>query len=542
MKYILAPLVSISLFFGFYSSFSQNTISFNSTDNWMGYMNVFDMNGGFQFGSNWAVQELKTTIDQNANTITLQPNFNAYADNPGDPYWQNGAIGAKIMEASTLVEPGASFNGNDLTFSGEVVSNTLDNTLYNAKFFIKALDPSNGYADALSGSAVQDLPLNGIFSISVPASSLSAGLIVQYGFMVNGINANPADESVLGSIVISGPTSPPTNFNQLVWSDEFDVDGPVDPSKWYHQTLLPNGVSWFNGEQQHYTNRIENSYVDGGNLYIVAKKENFTDQGQTKQYTSARLNSKFAFTHGRVEVRAKLPDGIGTWPAIWMLGKNINENGAYWYNQGFGSTNWPDCGEIDIMEHWGNNQNYIQSALHTPSSFGATINHGGLMASDVSNTFHTYAMEWTEDKITFSLDSLVFYTYSPSSQNMSNWPFIDDQYILLNIAIEPSIDPNFTQSPMVIDYVRIYQQGSATGAIQEAPSNLKVYPNPSEDIIRIKNFENQQNLSVHLYDLDGQLLLSTTQPELSMRPFSKGTYIVKVSSAFSSEEFKVVKR
>ena len=360
--------------------------------------------------------------------------------------------------------------------------------------------------------------------------------------MVNGINANPADESVLGSIVISGPTSPPVNFNQLVWSDEFDVDGPVDPSKWYHQTLLPNGVSWFNGEQQHYTNRIENSYVDDGNLYIVAKKENFTDQGQTKQYTSARLNSKFAFTHGRVEVRAKLPYGIGTWPAIWMLGKNINENGAYWYNQGFGSTNWPDCGEIDIMEHWGNNQNYIQSALHTPSSFGATINHGGLMASDVSNTFHTYAMEWTEDKIIFSLDSLVFYTYSPSSQNMSNWPFIEDQYILLNIAIEPTIDPNFTQSPMVIDYVRIYQQGSATGAIQEAPSNLKVYPNPSDDIIRIKNFENQQNLSVHLFDLDGQLLLSTTQPELSMRPFSKGTYIVKVSSAFSSEEFKVVKR
>ena len=313
-------------------------------------MNVFDMNGGFQFGSNWAVQDLKTTIDQNANTITLQPNFNAYADNPGDPYWQNGAIGAKIMEASTLVEPGASFNGNDLTFSGEVVSNTLDNTLYNAKFFIKALDPSNGYADALSGSAVQDLPLNGIFSISVPASSLSAGLIVQYGFMVNGINANPADESVLGSIVISGPTSPPVNFNQLVWSDEFDVDGPVD---------LQNGIT-----KLFYRTELAGSMENSSIIQIELK----THMLMTVIYTSlrkkkilqtrvkpnsilARLNSKFAFTNGRVEVRAKLPDGIGTWPAIWMLGKNINENGAYWYNQGFGSTNWPDWRN----RHWGNN-------------------------------------------------------------------------------------------------------------------------------------------------------------------------------------------
>ena len=125
---------------------------------------------------------------------------------------------------------------------------------------------------------------------------------------------------------------------------------------------------------------------------MVAKKENFTDQGQTKQYTSARLNSKFAFTNGRVEVRAKLPTGVGTWPAIWMLGKNINENGAYRQSQGFGTTPWPACGEIDIMEHWGNNQNYIQSALHTPSSFGGTINHGGIMASNVSTTFHEYAM------------------------------------------------------------------------------------------------------------------------------------------------------
>ncbi|HAA20506.1 MAG TPA: beta-glucanase, partial [Cytophagales bacterium] len=151
-------------------------------------------------------------------------------------------------------------------------------------------------------------------------------------------------------------------FKYLVWSDEFDGDGALDPEKWHHQTQLPEGGSWFNGEIQHYTNRTENSYQADGNLNLVLKRENFTDQGQTKTFTSARLNSKFAFTYGRVEVRAILPEGVGTWPAIWMLGKNINEAGAYWQEQGFGTTTWPACCEIDIMEHWGDNQDFVQAA------------------------------------------------------------------------------------------------------------------------------------------------------------------------------------
>ena len=224
-----------------------------------------------------------------------------------------------------------------------------------------------------------------------------------------------------------------------------------------------------------------------------------------------------------------------------MLGKNINEIGAYWYNQGFGAANWPDCGEIDIMEHWGNNQNYIQSALHTPSSFGATINHGGLMATDVSNTFHTYAMEWTENKISFSLDSLVFYTYSPAVQNMSNWPFIDDQYILLNIAIEPSIDPNFTQSPMIIDYVRIFQGENSTGLIKEIQSKFHVFPNPAKDVVTIRETHPSSSFNVKLFDLRGRLLLSTKNAEISLNGFAKGTYILKASSSFRTEQFKILK-
>ena len=147
---------------------------------------------------------------------------------------------------------------------------------------------------------------------------------------------------------------------QLVWSDEFDGNGAINSTNWFHQTQLPLGWGWYNGEVQHYTDRIDNSYVSNGTLKIVAKKETYTDQGHTKEYTSARLNSKYAFTYGKVEIRAKLPQGFGTWPAIWMLGKNINEPGAYWETQGYGTTPWPACGEVDIMEHWGSNQIMFQ--------------------------------------------------------------------------------------------------------------------------------------------------------------------------------------
>ncbi len=252
-----------------------------------------------------------------------------------------------------------------------------------------------------------------------------------------------------------------TNDYTLVWSDEFSGNGPILSDLWFHQTQLPAGGSWYNNEQQHYTNRVENSSTANGYLKIVAKKESFTDQGQTKQYTSARLNSKFAFTYGRVDVRAKLPTGAGTWPAIWMLGKNINEPGGYFSSQ-FGTTNWPATGEVDIMEHWGNNPNVIHGSIHTTSSFGNTVNTKTTTIAQVSSTFHVYSIVWDEIKIEFLVDNVAFYTYNPPVKNASTWPFDKPQYLLLNIAmggIGGVIDPAFTQSSMEIDYVRVYQKG-----------------------------------------------------------------------------------
>ena len=304
----------------------------------------------------------------------------------------------------------------------------------------------------------------------------------------------------------------------LIWSDEFDTNGAIDNLKWHHQTQLPNGNSWYNNEIQHYTDRIENSYVSDGTLKIVAKRETFTDQGRTKDFTSARLNSKFAFTYGKVEVRAKLPEGIGTWPAIWMLGQNINEPGAYWETQGYGNVSWPNCGEIDIMEHWGGNQNYVQSALHTPSSFGGTINHGGQNISNATTSFNIYSLEWTPEKMIFSVNDFVHYIYNPSVKNSETWPFDAPQYLLLNIAIEQNISPNFTESDMEIDYVRIYETSILSTNNKTIPTSLYLhqnFPNPFNPVTTL-NYDLPQDsfIKITIYDMLGNVvnnLVNTNQ-------------------------------
>lgn len=240
---------------------------------------------------------------------------------------------------------------------------------------------------------------------------------------------------------------------QLLWSDEFNSDGSVSTSNWYAEIHPPNNGSWWNGEKQHYTNRTDNAYVSNGTLKIVAKKETYTYQNSTKQYTSARLITKdrFEFTYGRVDVRAKLPSGLGTWPAIWTLGANID------------SVGWPACGEIDIMEHWDHVPGgKVSSATHTTVCSGgcANVTVGETSLPDYSTQFHIYSLEWKEDELNFLIDGEFKYRYKPTNRTSQNWPFTSDQFIILNIAMGGSwfsIDPNFTEAIMEIDYVRVYQ-------------------------------------------------------------------------------------
>ncbi|SDI49702.1 family 16 glycosylhydrolase [Winogradskyella thalassocola] len=339
-------------------------------------------------------------------------------------------------------------------------------------------------------------------------------------------------------------------YDYLVWSDEFDGNGAINSLKWFHQTQLPNGDSWYNGEVQHYTNREDNSSVSEGVLNLVAKKETYTDQNVTKQYTSARLNSKFAFTYGKVEIRAKLPSGVGTWPAIWMLGKNINEYGAYWDNEGFDTTSWPACGEVDIMEHWGHNQNYVQSAMHTPSSYGCTFNVGGQTVSTASSAFHVYSLEWSPEKMVFAIDGNVHYTYNPEVKDANTWPFDAEQYLLLNFAIQSNIETGFTQDAMVVDYVRVYQESPLYVDDFESTELMFFYPNPVKDVLNItsQQFPNS-NATLQIVDLSGRLVSESQcqfingKMNFDVSSLSDGVYFLSLSfENIITDTFKFIKQ
>lgn len=234
---------------------------------------------------------------------------------------------------------------------------------------------------------------------------------------------------------------------ELFWEDNFDTDGAPDPDKWTYD-LGTGSNGWGNRESQFYTKRPENVQISNGTLKIIAKREDH----EGSEFTSARLKTegKFEFTYGKVEVRAKLPSGGGTWPAIWMLGADI------------ATKSWPACGEMDIMEHVGNNQNVVQSAVHSPSSFGNTQNKGETKVDGVADDFHLYQLEWTAEELRFGVDGNNYYTYAPEVIDDETFPFRKDFFLILNVAmgggLGGEIDPVFRESTMEVDYVKVFKR------------------------------------------------------------------------------------
>lgn len=396
------------------------------------------------------------------------------------------------------------------------------------------VDMTFNFANAMQSGTSNTVAATGTYSrvtlfIDIGVNTAGTYLIDQINNGSTAVTPNPID----------------VVYTDLVWSDEFNTPGaahPIDAAKWFHQTQLPAGGSWFNGEVQHYTNRLSNSFVENGFLNIVARRETFTDQGSTKQFTSARLNSKFAFTYGRVDVRAKLPFGNGTWPAIWTLGKNINEDGAFW-DSTYGTTNWPLCGEIDVMEHGLGAVNHVSAALHTACNgcFGNTMNVRSRILQDVANNFHVYSVNWSPQQITFLIDDVPFYTYNPAVRNVATYPFFEDQYLLLNVAmggIAGAIDASFTQSTFLIDYVRVYQNtlSVATASLL----NATIYPNPTSDILSIKASETIDSITV--FNMLGQQVLEKTTDcnTVDVSILDNGTYILKIKAGDLIQTEKVV--
>ncbi len=230
-----------------------------------------------------------------------------------------------------------------------------------------------------------------------------------------------------------------SKYNKLIWSDEFNYNGAPDSAKWGYDI---GGSGWGNNELEYYTDRLQNAVVKNGVLKITALKENY----KGRDYTSARIvtKGKFSFKYGRVEVRAKLPSGVGTWPALWMLGSNVD------------SAHWPACGEIDIMEHLGRDMHTIYGTLHYPGHYGDHANGKTTPIKDATQ-FHIYGLEWTPSVIKISVDGKVYQTVP----NSADIPFNHNFFIILNMAMGGNfggpVDPNVTKATMEIDYVRVYQ-------------------------------------------------------------------------------------
>jgi len=233
----------------------------------------------------------------------------------------------------------------------------------------------------------------------------------------------------------------------LVFSDEFDTPGAPDPAKWGYELGYIR-----NDEKQYYTSRPENVRVEGGNLVIEGRKEAFQGFG----YTSASINTlgHFEFQYGKVEVRAKLPSGVGMWPAIWTLGVNRRTVG------------WPACGEIDIMENVGFEPARIHGSVHT-TAYNHTKGTQKTATVDIaapSGDFHVYAMEWYGDRIDVSVDAQKYFTFRNEGTGTQVWPFDAAQYLLINLAIggswggQQGIDDSRFPARYLVDYVRIYQQ------------------------------------------------------------------------------------
>lgn len=238
---------------------------------------------------------------------------------------------------------------------------------------------------------------------------------------------------------------------KLVWQDEFDGT-EINKNNWSWDTA-GNAWNWGNNEDQHYTSgRSENSRIEDGALIIEARKEEW----QGKEYTSARLRTKGKafWLYGKVEIRAKLPGGKGSWPALWMLPEDDFYGG------------WPNSGEIDIMEFVGFEPEKIYSTVHTEAYNHNIGTHKGseISMKNITDSFHIYRVEWYPDSISFYVDSTHVFTFRPDEKNPAKWPFNKPFHLLMNVAVGgdwggvQGIDNTIFPIQIVVDYVRAYKQ------------------------------------------------------------------------------------
>ena len=272
----------------------------------------------------------------------------------------------------------------------------------------------------------------------------------------------------LSLMVIPAAEAAPKKTLKLLWSDEFNgKKGSAPSAKTWSREI--GGGGWGNSERQYYTDKASNASMDGaGRLVITAKRisneyaeqvsedpgtEDILNRCSECQFTSARMKTarKVSFQYGRIEARLKLPQGIGTWPAFWMLGGDLLDG-----------VPWPECGEIDIMEFRGDIPDQATSAIHGPTTpQGSGLGARYLSVTPLSDGYHTYAIEWKKNSIDFIVDGRVNGTYSSRDTGARGWVYNQEFFIILNLAMGGTyageyIDPNLNQAQLNIDYIRFY--------------------------------------------------------------------------------------
>ena len=309
------------------------------------------------------------------------------------------------------------------------------------------LNPNSYYEFkfGICGWELEDLP---------PGSSCT---VTNYGYTNRFLNVTDGNLSLETYYYASCDISTSGEIDEnwlLVWSDEFDAPD-IDMTKWSYEVGTGNW-GWGNGEAQYYTDNSNNSFIEDGKLIIKAIRQSYSGS----DYTSARMvtKNKGDWTYGRIEVRAKLPAGTGTWPAIWMMPTDSEYGG------------WPDSGEIDIMEHVGFDPGAIHATCHNDTYNwydGIPPPGGELNVNDFDENFHTYTLEWTESSLKWFVDETLYYTYSNTS-SWSTWPYNYDFFIILNIAIggtwggQQGIDDGIFPVQMEVEYVKVYQGDGGT--------------------------------------------------------------------------------
>ena len=255
---------------------------------------------------------------------------------------------------------------------------------------------------------------------------------------------------------------------KLLWSDEFNgKKGTLPSTKTWTREI--GGGGWGNSERQFYTDKAANASMDGaGRLVITANRisneygdligdvpgtEDILNRCSECQFTSARMKTarNLSFQYGRIEARMKMPQGVGTWPAFWMLGGDLLDG-----------VPWPECGEIDILEFRGDIPDRSTSAIHGPTTPpGSGLGAAFLSYDSLSNGYHTYAIEWKKNAITFIVDGRVTGTYSSADTGSRGWVYNQKFFLILNLAMGGTyageyIDPMVNQAQLHVDYIRFY--------------------------------------------------------------------------------------